>query len=120
MRGSPVRKLIALGVVALVMFAASSGISYWLTNARHAAEAPTASPLDLPPGLPLRGKGEPPPPPPSTAGVSPAVRPPFNPAAEELVRLRTQFKDSQDRLQADEKRLGTRKQLLDLVLKDIR
>src|SRR5262245_50454589 len=97
------RKLIVLGGVAVVMFTASSLISYWLTQSRTLADNPTqpAAVTRLQPAAP---KAEPA----ASPGLPPAVRPPFNPGAEELLRLRTQISDSQQRLQTEEKRLATR------------
>ncbi len=110
------KKVIVLGGVAAAMFTVSSLLSYWLTQGRIPSETPPAQPqagAARPQSPAARSEH-------TSPDLSPAVRPPFNPGAEELLRLRTQIKDSQDRLQTEEKRLATRKQLLDLVLQDIR
>lgn len=122
------KKLILIGGVAVVMFAVSASLSYILKQGQHQPEKEGSSASAdkdkekdktskiTPTQAPKKTETTPPP----TTPPQAALRPPYNPAAEEILRLQTQLKDSQARVDAEEKRLTTRKKMLELIQEDIR
>jgi flagellar motility protein MotE (MotC chaperone) len=113
------KKLLTLGAVAVVMFGLSAGTSYYLNRAqtKHdkggSTEPASKGPKSSKPGASTSEFS-------STSSLSPAARPQFDPKAEEIVRIQTHLKDSQNRLDAEEKRLANRKKLMELIYDDMR
>lgn len=112
-------KLIIVGVVAVVLFALSAGLSFFLKQAGHEGDGdgsagPTAA--ERPPkGTLPKGVT-----PPSPTDLKSTVRAPFQPEGEAAVSMSLALSDRQERLKAQEQSLAVRKKLLETIQDDLR
>jgi flagellar motility protein MotE (MotC chaperone) len=125
------KKLMILGVVALVLFGASAGVSWYLHHLKDTSLAKEDERVPYPayPDLPGLKSGSATP---STAGPSPraestpgsplsaAVRPTYNPEAEGAVQLAASLRDRLEAVHAREQQLVTRQKNLELIFQDLR
>lgn len=117
-------KLLSIGLTAVVLFAASAGVSWYLrylaeSKAEH--ESPKAAEPEsaftkpkAPAANPLREQ------PATNPSLQAAVRPPYNPEAEGTVQLASKLRERLDSIHAQEEQLASRQKNLELIFQDIR
>ncbi len=114
-------RIIALAAVALVLFAASAGVSWYLRQSYpgHTTEAnggePTAKAPAKSPAGPAAGAGLAP-----AGEMRPAVRPQYNPEAEGAVQLATNLSRQMEALRTREQQFAARQKSLEMIYLDIR
>lgn len=105
-------KLIIVGVVAVVLFAFSAGLSFYLKKAEPEANGGSAAVE-----RPAKVKDSTPVPPPES---KPGLRAPFQPEGEAAVSMGLALTDRQERLKIQEQSMALRKKLLETIQDDLR
>ncbi|HLJ97707.1 MAG TPA: hypothetical protein VKU02_31385 [Gemmataceae bacterium] len=117
-------KLLSIGLTAVVLFAASAGVSWYLRYLREAkSEQETTKKAEAEPTPPKRTPGSQASPPreqPANPSMPAAVRPPYNPEAEGTVQIASKLKERLDSIHMQEEQLSSRQKNLELIFQDIR
>jgi flagellar motility protein MotE (MotC chaperone) len=122
-------KLLSIGLTAVVLFAASAGVSWYLRHLKETKlEQEPAKASEGEPASTKRAAAQPSNQSRETHGssaaanpsMSPAVRAPFNPEAEGTVQIATQLKERLASIHLQEEQLSSRQKNLELIFQDIR
>lgn len=110
------QRLLIVGLIAIVLFAASAATSLYLRQSSNSPEeSPTAKKTSSGTSAAEDTQGTP-----SASPVKPAVRPPFNPQSDTTVQIAANLNKQTETLRARELALATRQKTLDLAYQDIR